>query len=149
MAQEVILLEDVKDLGRVGATVRVAEGFARNYLLPRNMALPLTPANLRRIEAHKRKLQQQYQQRMEVAKTLAADIAKVAVTISMQATEDKKLYGAVTVQQIAAALAAEGINLERHSIELAEPIRELGVFNVNIKLHAEVSTQLKVDVVRA
>ena len=93
-------------------------------------------------------MQEEYQQRVAVAKTLAEKIAKVSATIAMEAGEADKLYGSVGTSQIAEALANEGIELDRHSVMLAEPIRELGVYTVDIHLHTEVQTTLKVWVVR-
>ena len=148
MAVELILLEDVKELGSLGDQVRVAEGYARNFLLPKNLAALATALNLRRLEAKKLRMQEEYQQRVAVAKTLAEKIAKVSATIAMEAGEADKLYGSVGTSQIAEALANEGIELDRHSVMLAEPIHELGVYTVDIHLHTEVKTTLKVWVVR-
>ncbi len=148
MAVELILLEDVKELGTLGDQVRVAEGYARNFLLPKNLAALVTATNLKRLEAKKLRMQEEYQQRVAVAKTLAEKIAKVSATIAMEAGEADKLYGSVGTSQIAEALANEGIELDRHSVMLAEPIRELGVYTVDIHLHTEVKTTLKVWVVR-
>ncbi len=149
MAIDLILLEDVKDLGTLGEQVRVADGYARNYLLPRKKAAPLTPANVKRLEFIKMRMQEEYEKRVTVARTMAEKIQNMSVTIPVQAAENDKLYGSVTELQIAQALAQEGIQVERQSIMLAEPIRELGVYNVDIHLHQEVKTVLKVWVVRA
>ena len=149
MAVELILLEDVEDLGTIGDTVRVAEGHARNYLLPRNLASTLCPANLRRLEAKKLRLQQDYEERIAVAKTLADKISKLSITIPVEAGDNDKLYGSVSAAQLAIVLAEEGITVDRHAFLLEEPIRELGVYTVDIKLHDEVTTTLKVWVVRA
>ena len=148
MAVELILLEDVKNLGTMGDQIRVAEGYARNFLLPKDLAALATDTTLKRLEAKKLRMQEEYQQRVAVAKTLAEKIAKVSATIAMEAGEADKLYGSVGTSQIAEALANEGIELDRHSVMLAEPIRELGVYTVDIHLHTEVKTTLKVWVVR-
>lgn len=149
MAVELILLEDVTDLGRIGDRVRVADGYARNYLLPRRLACAVTTANLRRLEARKLRMQQEHEERIAVAKAMAEKIANMSVTISVEAGENDKLYGSVTAVQIAQALTDEGVAIERHAVLLEEGIRELGVYNVEIKLHEEVRTSLKVWIVRA
>jgi len=149
MAVELILLEDVENVGRLGDRVRVAEGFARNYLLPRKLAAAATPGTLRRLEARKLQLQKEHEERIAVAKAMAEKIAKLSVSLTVEAGENDKLYGSVAAPQIAEALAAQGVDVERQAILLEEPIRELGVYTVDIKLHDEVQTALKVWVVRA
>ena len=149
MAVELILIEDVGELGKLGDHVRVADGYARNYLLPRKLAVSVSPANLRRLEAKKLRLQQEHAERFEVAKALAEKISQESVTIPVQASEEDKLYGSVTAAQVVEALAEGGIRIERHAVLLEEPIKELGVYSVDISLHADVQTTLKVWVVRA
>jgi len=148
MAIDVILMEDVESLGKLGDQATVANGYARNYLLPKKFAIPVTPANLRRLKAKKLRLQQEYQSRVSVAQAMAEKMTKDSVTIPVQATDDEKLYGSVTATQIAEALAANGIEIDRHSVKMDEPIRQLGVYNVTIDLHEEVTASLKVWVVR-
>lgn len=149
MAVDLILLEDVEGLGKIGDEVHVAEGYARNYLLPRKLAALETPAILKQLEAKKLRLQQEHEERIAVARALADRIAKLSVTIPVEAAENDKLYGSVTEVQLMNALAEEGITLERNAFRLEEPIRELGVYTVEINLHDEVQTALKVWVVRA
>ncbi len=148
MSMELILLDDVRDLGVIGDRVKVADGFARNYLLPRSLAAPITKAALRRLEAKKLALQQEHEQRLSVARSMAEKICKESVTIPMEATEDEKLYGSVTGQQIVDALAEKGLQIDRHEVLLAEPIRALGVYTVEIRLHDEVNAAVKVWVVK-
>lgn len=148
MPVELILLDDVVGLGAIGDTVRVADGYARNYLLPRNLAAQVTAENLRRLEAKKRALQKEYEQRVSIARSVAERIGRESVTIPVEATEDDKLYGSVSRQQIADALAVQGIEIEREAVMMDEPIRELGVYTLDIHLHPEVQTTLKVWVVR-
>jgi len=149
MAVELILLEDVENVGRIGDRVRVADGFARNFLLPRKLAAAVTPGVLRRLEARKLQLQKEHEERIAVAKAMAEKIAKLSVSLAVEAGENDKLFGSVAAPQIAEALAAQGIEVERQTILLPEPIRELGVYTVDIKLHDEVRAALKVWVVRA
>jgi len=148
MAIELILLEDVKDLGKIGDSVRVADGYARNYLLPKKKAAKANRSTLRQLEAKKLKLQAEHAERVAVAKTMAEKLAKLSIKIPVQAGEDDKLYGSVTNHQIVEAVAKEGIELEKTSILLSEPLRELGAFTVDVHLHSEVKGQLKVWVVR-
>lgn len=148
MSVELILIEDVADLGKIGDQVHVAEGYARNYLLPKKLAEKVTTGALKRIEAKKLKLQKEHEERVAVAKAMADKIAKMLVTISVKAGDDDKLYGSVSAAQISDELAKQGIELEKGAIQLDEAIRELGSFDVAVKLHAEVSTNVKVKVVR-
>ena len=138
MSVQLILLEDVADLGKIGDEVHVANGYARNYLLPLKKAEIVTTAARRRVEAKKLKLQKEHEERVAVAQA-----------IPVAAGENDKLYGSVSAAQIADALNAQGIEVERNVVVLDEPIRELGSFDVDIKLHAEVSTKVKVMVTRA
>ncbi|MBT3378928.1 MAG: 50S ribosomal protein L9 [Lentisphaerae bacterium] len=148
MAVELILLEDVDGLGNLGDQVRVAEGHARNYLLPKHKACVVTPANLRRLEARKIQLQQEHEERITVAQAVAEKIGRLSITVPVEAAENDKLYGSVGPVQVVEALAAEGIQLDREEVLLEEPIRELGVYTVDIHLHTEVQAALKVWVVR-
>lgn len=149
MSVQLILLEDVAGLGRIGDEVHVSEGYARNFLLPRKLGEPISKAALKRIEAKKLLLQQQHEERINVAKAMAEKIAKAALVIPMAAGENDKLYGSVGAAQIAEALLAQGIEVERNIIVLAEPIRELGSSEVEIKLHSDVKAIVKVKIVRA
>ncbi len=149
MAVELILMEDVDSLGRIGEVVRVAEGYARNYLLPRKLAAKATPGALRQLEAKKKLLAIEYENQINAARELADVLAKTSVTIPVQASEDEKLFGSVTSKQIADALAEVNVHLDRRKIELAEPIRQLGVYTIDVHLHQEVSASVKVWVVRS
>lgn len=149
MAVELILIEDVKDLGRLGDRVRVADGFARNYLLPRKLAAAVSPGVMRRLESRKLEMQKEHEQRLAVAQAMAEKIAKLSVSLTVEAGENDKLYGSVSSVQIAEALTVQGVEIERSAILLDEPIKELGVYTVNVRLHDTVQAALKVWVVRA
>lgn len=149
MSVQLILIEDVADLGKIGDQVSVAEGYARNYLIPKKKAEAITAGALKRIEAKKLLLQKEHEERVAVAKAMADKIAKLVVDIEVAAGENDKLYGSVSAAQIAEKLAEQGIELEKGVIALDEPLRELGSFDVPVKLHAEVSTNVKVKIVRA
>lgn len=148
MAVEVILMADVENLGQVGDVVRVADGYARNYLVPRGVAAPKTRDNLRRLEIEKKKRQEEYERNRSIAEMQAERIGRESVTIAVEAGEDDKLYGSVGPRQIADALAENDIRIDPDAIELEDPVRELGVYTVDVNLHAEVTATLKVWIVR-
>jgi large subunit ribosomal protein L9 len=149
MAVELILLEKVENLGEIGDTVRVAEGYARNYLLPRELAAKLTPQALKKLEIRKQQLEQEYQENLGAARSLAERLASESVTIPVEANEQEKLYGSITAQQIVDALAEKSITIDRDDVVIVDPIRELGVYTVDLNLMPEVQAQLKVWIVRA
>ena len=144
---KVILKESVKDLGEMGDLVDVKRGYARNYLIPRGMALEATVRNVRMLEHQKRLVQDKIQKARQGAQGLAERLEAVSVTIAQKVGENDRLYGSVTSMQIAEALAAEGIEIDKKKIVLEEPIKKLGVYTVPVKLHPEVTANLKVWVV--
>ncbi len=147
MAMEVILMNDVPNLGITGDVVRVSEGYARNYLLPRQLAAPVTEATRRRIEKKRQERAAQEAVVLAAAQEQAARVGKLALNVVVKAGTEGKLFGAVTAAQIAEALAAQGIPVERHQVDLPEPLRELGKFDVPVRLHPQVTATLKVWVV--
>ena len=146
---ELILLEDVEDLGRAGETVMVAAGFARNYLLPKGLAAKVTPGARRRLAARIERIEAQRQSDLEAAQALAAKLAETELTLPMQAGDDGRLFGSVNPHIVAEKLAEAGLEVEPRRIRIKEPIKELGVFNLDLHLHTEVDATLKVWVVRA
>ncbi len=148
MAVELILLEDVASLGKIGDKVKVSDGYARNFLLPRNLAAKVTPGVLRALETKKARMQQQYEENKNIAAALAAKIAALALTITVKADDEGKLFGSVNVPQILEALAAAGCEVAKTAVVLPEPIKALGETTVAIELHPEVKTSVKVSVVR-
>ena len=149
MPVELILLNNVQDLGRIGETVKVADGFARNYLIPRGLATKASPGALRQMEARKQHFHELYEAEVDTARLLAVTVETNSVSIPVQAGEDGKLYGSVTTSQIVDAFAEMDVKLERKQVILADAIKELGVYNIEIKLHDEVSVFAKVWVVKA
>ncbi len=145
---EVILRFDVPKLGHAGQAVTVADGYARNYLLPRGLAERANRENLKRIEAELRKRTIAEAKEKETCETLAARLAELSVTIPRKAGEDDKLYGSVTNIDIAKSLEKEGVTVDRRKILVDPPIRDLGVFTVDVALHPEVTANLRVWVVR-
>ena len=149
MATELVLLDNVDHLGKVGEKVSVKDGYARNFLLPQGLAVPASKAVVKQLEARKAIVEKKYQEELAAANELAAKISETSITIPMQAGEDEKLFGSVGTQVIAEKLEEEGFTVERRTIKLAEPIRALGVFEVAVEVHKEVAGTLKVWVVKA
>ena len=147
MAQELILMADVEGLGLEGQTVKVTEGYARNYLLPRKLATSISQAALKRLEKNRLERESRQQKDRVAAQALAQALEQVSCTITMKVGDNDKLFGSVNVNDIADALKAQKIELDRRKIHLAEPIHELGVYTIKVKLHPEVEASLKVWVV--
>lgn len=147
MAKEVILLAEVEGLGGEGEIVRVAEGYARNFLLPKNKAAAVTPATRRLVEKKKQERLEREAANREVAEELAGKLATVSVTMPVKTGENGKLFGSVTVADILGALEKQDIRLDKKQLELTAPIREMGVFDLPVKLHPDVEATLKVWVV--
>ena len=145
---KLILVEDVGNLGKAGDTVEVKDGYARNYLLPKNLALLATDASLKIVEKNKREKQLKLEKIKQQAAELAKRLASMSCTITMPAGEDDKLFGAVTVQDIAEGLKAEGIMVDKKNIILNQSIHRLGIYNVEIRLHPEITQDLKVWVIK-
>lgn len=148
-AIRVVLQSDVNNLGTSGEVVKVRPGFARNFLIPRGLALPATAGNLSRIEDLKRAAAARSAKDLAAAQELAKKIEAVSVKISRAVGEENKMYGSVTTKDIAEAFAAQGVTLDRKKIELAEPIKQLGPTEVPVRLHPSVTAQLKVEVTKA
>ena len=144
---EVILREHVDNLGRRGEVVKVADGYARNYLLPRKLALLATEGNKKQIERERAKFEVLEAEEQKVAEALAGRMANVEIEIARKVGETEALYGSVTSADIAEALAAKGFEIDRRKLQLHEPIKKLGEFTVPVKLHRDVVTPLKVKVV--
>lgn len=146
---KVILTEDVKNLGNAGDVVDVADGFARNFLIPKNLVVQATKGNLARVEQIRSARASREEKRKRTLTALAEKLEGFSVDIPVQVGEDDRVFGAVTNTMIADALRAKGFNIERKSIQLEDPIKQLGVYNIEIKLHAEVRPQIRVWVVSA
>jgi large subunit ribosomal protein L9 len=144
---EVILREDVKSLGKAGEMVRVKPGYARNYLLPHGLAFEATEGNKKRIAAETRARGVRSQAARAEAERAAAELSAVTVTLTGKAGEEGKLFGSITAQDIAAALAAQGHEVDRRRIELEHPIKTLGQHPVRVRVHPEVHAEVRVSVV--
>ncbi len=143
----VILRTDVADLGRAGEVVDVKPGYARNYLIPQGLAYSASEANVRRLESEREQAELSLERQKDKAEGLAAELEGRSVSFKVKAGEEGRLFGSVTTVDIAEQLAAEGVTIDRRDIILEEPIKELGVFRVPVRLHAEVRPELTVWVV--
>jgi large subunit ribosomal protein L9 len=144
---EVILKEDVVNVGKIGEVVRVRDGYARNYLLPRGLVMIANKKNLKMFEHQKKMIGDQKQKIMRQAEAVSEQLSGVTVTIPMRAGEEGKLFGSVTNIHIEKALKAQGLNVDRRKIHLEEPIKTLGEFEVPVRLTADISVPIKVAVV--
>jgi large subunit ribosomal protein L9 len=148
MATEILLLADVVNLGKAGDVVKVKDGYARNFLLPKDLAAPVSQGALRRLEKMRKEREELSRIQLAEAKDKAAKLSKVSVTLREKVVEGTHLYGSVHVADILKALEADSkIALDKSQIALAEPIKETGSYDVAIKLHPEVSCTIKVWVV--
>lgn len=143
----VILTQDVGNLGSIGDVVNVRNGYARNFLLPRNLASVANEANKAMLAHQKRVLDKRRAKVLGAAKELAASIEKTSVTVTKQVGEDEKIFGTVTAQELEALLQAEGLNVSKKDITILEEIKKVGVYQAQVKLHSEVSAKFKVWVV--
>ena len=145
---KVILRKEHDKLGQVGTLVDVKDGYARNYLIPRGFAYPANASNTRALEEEKKQATRRVDKQKKTSENLAAELDKVSITIKARVGEDEKLFGAVTSQMIADALKEQGFDIDKRIIELDEPIKALGIYPVNVKLHQDVIGKVKVWVVR-
>lgn len=144
---KVILRDDVEGLGKMGEIVTVADGYARNFLFPRKMAVVADIKNMRAIEHEQRVIQDRAKKLRAAAATVAEKLAALKVTISAKAGEEDKLFGSVTNMDISAALKALGVEIEKKKIHISDPIKRLGSYTVEVKLGHEVTATLPVEVV--
>jgi large subunit ribosomal protein L9 len=145
---KIILLEDVTSLGRRGEVRDVADGYARNYLLPHKLALPATNANLKNLEGIKARQESQAAKALAGARAQASTIEALHLAVARQASDEDRLFGSVGRNDVAMFLAEHGLDIERRRIALDEPIKTLGEFHVPIRLHPDVTADLKVTVSR-
>ena len=145
---QVILLEDIPSLGKVGDKVKVSDGYGRNYLIPQKKAILATEKGLKAIEHQKRQVQQQLDKAKKDAEKEAQQIGQLSCTFAKPVGESGKLFGSVTSMEIEGFLKENGIEVDRKKILLEEPIKSVGMYNVPIKLNPEVTAHLKVWVVQ-
>lgn len=145
---KVILKDDVPDLGEIGEVVDVANGYGRNYLIPKGLAVMATPQNQKALEQDKGQQRKKEEKHLLAANELAQRLQRAACSFPMKAGEGDKLFGSVTSADIAEQLEQQGIELDRKKINMEHPIRSLGVFSVPVKLHPEVTAEVQVEVIK-
>lgn len=145
---EVILIKNVPNLGQSGEVVKVKDGFARNKLLPQNLAYIATPGNLKKIKRLEENRQLQYNEEKKAAEDLAEKLSKASPTVNVEVNDLEKLYGSVTEIDIIKALEVEGFTIDKKLIHIENPIEELGIFEVIVKLHPEVTTKVRLWVTK-
>lgn len=145
---EIILLEKVANLGALGDRVKVKSGYARNFLIPKGKATEATATNLARFEARRAELERIAAEALAKAKTRAAQLTELIVTLSVKTGSEGRLFGSVGAADIANAVSAAGIELQKHEVRLpAGPIRQIGEYDVDLLLHPEVKTQIRVNII--
>ncbi len=145
---EVILTQDVAGIGKAGAVVKVKDGFARNHLFLKHLAVTVTAENIKGLQQEKLRRSQKEEKSRKEAEELKNKLAALSLTIAVLTQEKDKLYGSITAQEIQKALKDEGYEIDEKVIMLAEPIRALGIYQVPLKLHPEVSAEVKVWIVK-
>lgn len=144
---EIILLEKINNLGALGDRIKVKPGYARNYLIPKGKATTATPANIARFEARRAELERIAAEQLARARTRAEQLAELIVTLSVKTGTEGRLFGSVGAADIAHAVSAAGIELQKQEVRLSGPIRQIGEYDVDLHLHAEVKSQIRVNVI--
>jgi len=145
---KVIITKTHENLGEAGEIINVKDGYARNYLIPRNMALAANKANTLRYEESKKQQNAIKNREIESAKEMANKMNKVSLTVTVQVGEDDKVFGSVTSQEISNLLSEKGFSVDKRDILLDEPIKALGIYNVSVKVHPDVKSEVKLWVVK-
>ncbi|HOI30637.1 MAG TPA: 50S ribosomal protein L9 [Melioribacteraceae bacterium] len=145
---KVILRKNFDQLGKVGDVVNVKDGYARNYLIPRQIAYQATAGNIRALEEEKKQLLKKEAKELDSAQKLASDLEKISITIPVKVGEEEKIFGSVTHQMIADAIKDKGFEIDKRKIDITEPIKALGIYTVSVKLHPSVAASIKTWVVR-
>lgn len=145
---KVILREDIAGFGKAGEAKQVKDGFARNFLFPKKLALVASDETLKQIELDQNKKKAKKELEMKKAQEAALRLAGISVTITAEVNEEEKLYGSLNASDIAAAIVAEGVEVDKKAIVLETPIKELGIYDIEVRLHPEVTSKIKVWVVK-
>ncbi|MCF8241150.1 MAG: 50S ribosomal protein L9 [Melioribacteraceae bacterium] len=145
---KVILRKNYEQLGQIGEIVDVKDGFARNFLIPRQIAYAATAGSIQALEEEKKQMAKKQAKELESAQKIASELEKVSVTIPVKVGEEDKIFGSVTHQMIADAIKEKGFDVDKRKIEIPEQIKSLGIYSVNVKLFNEVSATVKTWVVR-
>ncbi|MCD6413801.1 MAG: 50S ribosomal protein L9 [Elusimicrobia bacterium] len=141
---KVVLAKNIDGLGEIGEVKEVADGYARNYLMPKNLAMPATPGAIRQIEKRRVLYIEKKGRQLQKAKALKENLQKIEISIVREVHEEKKLFGSVTVSEIVDALKEKGIEIKGSQVAIEEPIKEVGIYNVAVKLHPEITASVKI-----
>ncbi len=145
---KIILLKDVENLGQAGEVVQVADGFARNFLIPQSSALVASDANMAQFESRRRQHEAAAERERRTAESLAQKLEETSLTAVVRVGEEDRLFGSVTAQNVTELLTEAGFEMDRRAIQLEEPIRALGVYNIDVQLHPDVKAAVKLWVVK-
>lgn len=145
---KVILRKNFDQLGKVGDVVNVKDGYARNYLIPRQIAYQATAGNIRALEEEKKQILKKEAKELESAQKLASELEKISITIPVKVGEEDKIFGSVTHQMIADAIKEKGFEIDKRKIDITETIKALGIYTISVKLHPSVTASVKTWVVR-
>jgi len=145
---KVILRKNYDKLGEIGDLVEVKNGFARNFLIPRQIAYIATPGNIKAFEEEKKLILKKESKELEEAQKIASELENISISIPVKVGEEDKIFGSVTTQMIADSLNEKGFQIDKRKIEITEPIKALGIYSVNVKLHPKVNSTVKTWVVR-
>ncbi|MBF0345400.1 MAG: 50S ribosomal protein L9 [Nitrospirae bacterium] len=143
---KLILKEDINNLGEIGAVVNVARGYARNFLLPRNLAVEANERNIKALAHERRNIEEKIKKLRQTASGLATKLSSVTITLKAKAGEEGKLFGSITSKDISEALSGAGFSIDKRKIHLDNPIKRIGEHVVKVKIHSDVSADLKVEV---
>lgn len=144
---KIILKEDIHGLGKAGQVINVRDGYARNYLLPKGLAIVADEKNLKLLEHQKKRFEEEARKKRQDAESIAQRLGELQLTIRAKAGEDMKLFGSITSATVAEALKAEGFSVDKRQINIPEPIKRAGEYEVNVKLHSNINAKLKINVV--
>ena len=145
---EVILNKDVERIGKIGQVLKVKDGFARNFLIPNGLAVPVNSTNLKKLEEEKQRKILQLEKLKKEAEQLNAKLSGFSLTIPVLVQEEEKLYGSISAAELVSALKEEGIEIDKNKIILDQPIKSLGIYEVPVKLHPEITAKIKVWIVK-
>ncbi len=144
---KVILKDNIEGLGKAGQIINVKDGYARNFLLPRGLALIADEKNMKLLEYQRKKIEEEAKKKLQDAQSIAERMSNITLTLKAKAGEDLKLFGSITPKDIAEALEKEGFNIDKKQINIAEPIKRIGEYEVEVKLASNVSAKVKLNVV--
>lgn len=144
---KVILKEDIQGVGKAGQIINVKDGYARNFLFPKGLALIADEKNLKLLEYQKKKFEEEAKKKRQDAESIAERLSGIQITIKAKAGEDQKLFGSITPKDIAEALQKEGFSIDKKQIIISEPVKRLGEYEVEVKLHTNLTTKFKINVI--